>query len=292
MTGQPEILIVGAGPAGVAAAIQLKRSGVPFILLEKDSVGGLLLNANLVENYPGFPNGIPGPKLAALFERQLRRLGVEVTQDELLRLDYEETWLAETRRTVYRPRVVVLAAGTQPRPLPVPIPEAGRGRVFSEVRHLAAARGSRVVIVGAGDAAFDYALNLAGRGNAVTILNRGCETSCLPLLRERVAANSNIAYRERITLQRVEFDASASCLQLLTDHCSLFTDYLLFAIGREPALGFLTENVGRRQAALAKHGKLYFVGDVHSGHFRQAAIAAGEGLRAAMQIYANRGVDE
>jgi thioredoxin reductase (NADPH) len=281
----PEILIIGAGPAGIAASIQLKRYGLAPVLLEKDSVGGLLRNANLVENYPGFPNGVTGPKLVALFERQVKRIGVEVAFDTVLRLDYENGWLAETKQTSYRPAVVVIASGTKPKPLPMEIPEQAKDKVFSEVWPLADVKDSHIVIVGAGDAAFDYALNLAGRGNTVTILNRGRETSCLSLLRERVEANQNITYQERTSLQRVEFDSSTDHLQLTTDHCLLDTDYCVFAIGREPALDFLSERVKMQERMLVESGKLYFAGDVHNGLFRQAAIAAGEGLRVAMQIY-------
>jgi thioredoxin reductase (NADPH) len=74
-----EVAIVGAGPAGMTAAIQLKRYGIPFVLLEKERIGGLLWNANLVENYPGFPAGVSGPKLVGLIEKQMERVGVEVT---------------------------------------------------------------------------------------------------------------------------------------------------------------------------------------------------------------------
>lgn len=287
--GAPEVLIVGAGPAGLAAATQLKRYGIPFVLLEKDSVGGLLRNANLVENYPGFPSGIPGPKLATLFARQLRRTGVEVTFDAILRLDYEDGWLAEAERTSYRPGVVVIASGTKPKTIPVEVPAQARERVFSEVWPLAGVSGKQVVIVGAGDAAFDYALNLAGRGNTVTILNRGRSTSCLPLLWERANANPDITYREETGIERIELSESNDRVRLFTNHYSLLADYLVFAIGREPALDFLPERVRMHERSLVESGKLYFAGDVHNGLFRQAAIAAGEGLRAAMQIYAKRG---
>ncbi len=295
--------IIGAGPAGIAAAIQLQRYGFAPIILEKDNVGGLLRNANLVENYPGFPNGIPGPKLVALFEKHLRQVGAEIRRDEVLRLDYDGgNFLAKTQRNTYQATNVIIATGTKPKQFPIEIPAQAKNRVFSEVWPLLKTRGKHVTIVGAGDAAFDYALNLASRGNTVTILNRSTEVSCLPLLWERARATPAISYRDQITLQRIESDTATGRLQLfaddpstklragcslITNHCLLITDYLLFAIGRETQMDFLTEGVKLQAQRLVEDGKLYLVGDVHNDLYRQTAIAVGEGLRAAMQIYAN-----
>jgi len=279
-------IIIGAGPAGIAAAIQLQRYGLAPVILEKDSVGGLLRNANLVENYPGFPNGIPGPKLIALFEKQMQRIGVEVTFDEATKIDFDGGQFSiVAKRSTYHASRIIVASGTKSKPFPIEIPIQAGERVFSEVWPLRNVRDKQIVIVGAGDVAFDYALNLADRGNIVTILNRGTETSCLPLLLERAKATPAISYRQRTILQRVETDTSTGRLQLLTDDCSLTTDYLLFAIGREPQTDFLSEHVKMQASALIESGKLYFVGDVHNGLFRQTAIAVGEGLQAAMQIY-------
>lgn len=277
-----EVMIIGAGPAGAAAAIQLKRYDIPFVFLEKDRVGGLLWNANLVENYPGFPAGVSGPKLVHLIEKQMERLNVEILADCVSEIRYKNTGFhVKTLRAEYHPRFIIVASGTKPHPHPVPVHPAARERVFSEVYHLLEATGQHIAIIGAGDAAFDYALNLTKNRNSVTILNRGRDVKCLGLLWERARAEPGIEYRAEASVCRVEFDETDRRLRVRTKaNGPLIADYLLFATGRIPQMSFLPDEI------INNHLEgIYFAGDVKNGIYRQAAIAAGDGLRAAMEIY-------
>jgi len=277
-----EVVIIGAGPAGMTAAIQLKRYGIPFILLEKERAGGLLWNANLVENYPGFPAGVSGPKLVHLIEKQMDRLGVPVSHDEVVDVQGgDNQFLVVTRNTLYAPRFLIVASGTRPKPFPLAIPEEAQDRVFSEVYPLLNEHDKQIVIIGAGDAAFDYALNMTKNRNSVTILNRTREVKCLGLLWERAMAEPAITYRAGAPVSGVKLDETASRLELrLEAGESIEADYLLFAIGRVPETDFLSGELLDKNI-----DGLYFVGDVKNGPYRQAAIAAGDGLRAAMKIY-------
>ena len=279
-----EVVIIGAGPAGITAAIQLKRYGIPFTLLEKERVGGLLWNANLVENYPGFPAGVSGPKLVGLIEKQMERLSVDVMFDTVSKLCYKRTgYHVETTQGEYHPRFVIVASGTKPNPFPIPISDAAQGLVFSDVYHLLDETNKHIAIIGAGDAAFDYALNLTKNRNSVTILNRGRDVKCLRLLWERALAEPSIAYRAETPVSNVEFDETAGRLRVQTEAGEvLIADYLLFAIGRVPQVSFVPDEIVTTHLQ-----NVFFVGDVKNGLYRQAAIAAGDGLRAAMEIYQN-----
>jgi thioredoxin reductase len=284
-----DVVIIGGGPAGIAAAIQLKRYGLDPLIFERKALGGLLHNANLVENYPGFPGGISGLKLVRLLEQQASDFALRVTYAEVVRLDYAAgTFRVETNQGVFPARFVVVASGTRPHPYRgADIPDEVQSKVLYEIYPLIGQSGLKIVILGAGDAAFDYALNLA-QSNQVSILNRGETIKCLPLLWERVQREPKISYFGNITISQIKVDPPAG-MRLECFHPtgpkSFHADYLVVAFGREPHLDFLSAQILKTSQELQGQGLLYFIGDVKNGIFRQTAIAVGDGLLAAMQIY-------
>ena len=287
---QNKIIIIGGGPAGINTSIQLKRYGLEPLLLERRELGGLLWNANLVENYPGFPNGVRGEKLIGLMKAQMERIGVNVKREEVLEVEiHREEFIVNTKNEKYKAHYLVVATGTESKPLPNIISPEAQARVFTEVWPLYEVHDKNMVIVGAGDAAFDYALNLSKNRNFVTILNRGDSVKCLGLLFERAAHEDWIAYRTGVAVREITFDEAATRLVVRCEARggaeSFEADYVLFAIGRDPNLDFLSDEVRQRERELVESGRLYFVGDVKNELYRQVSIAVGDGLRAAMQIY-------
>ncbi|UCF28026.1 MAG: NAD(P)/FAD-dependent oxidoreductase, partial [Chloroflexota bacterium] len=157
-----DVIIIGAGPGGMATALQMKRYGIDPLVFEHNQIGGLLNNANLVENYPGFPGGIPGPKLVKLFEEQIQFYSIRITADSIGQTDHQDNFfIVSSQDQVYRSRFLVIASGTKPRQFSdINIPMDLQDRVFYEVYPLLDQKEQLIAIVGAGDAAFDYALNL------------------------------------------------------------------------------------------------------------------------------------
>ncbi len=279
MAERPTVAIVGAGPCGVAAAIQLKRHGLETLLFERRAVGGLLLNANRVENYPGIPPGISGPLLCRLLERHLEAAGVDPVFDEITGIEQRGgSYLLRSRSGAsHTANAVLLATGTKPRKGIVP----GGCKIYYEVWDvLTEEPGKRGVIVGGGDAAYDYALNLASKSFEVTVLQRG-ERRCLPLLAERVEEFSNITLMRNTTVENcVEREEG---LEITTGgdgaKGTILADFVLVACGRDAEDGLL-----RSQRRDPPPQGLFTGGDLVRGDFRQAGIAVGDGLRAAMAI--------
>lgn len=284
-----EVIVIGAGAGGLAAALQLKRYGITPIIFEQDRIGGLLWNANLVENYPGFPEGISGPKLVELFADQAEVHDLHIHYERVTDLNYGEgQFHIATSRDDYHSNQVVIATGTKPRLLSnLHLAEGIKDRVFYEVYPLLGHEGKQIAIIGAGDAAFDYALNLS-RNNELLILNHGEHISCLPLLWERAKGNPYIKYHSNTqvtTLSPTSGEQIVIECRTPAGKCSFHVDFLIGAIGRDPQLDFISGNFQQKGIELENSGYLYYVGDVTNGLYRQTAIAVGNGVLAAMKIY-------
>jgi len=285
-----KVVIIGAGPAGISSAIQLKRYGINFLIFEKNKIGGLLKNANLVENYPGFPKGITGYRLIDLFKEQLNRSGIKINFKEVSKLDYKnKKFLVKIGNQILSCDTVIIASGTKPHKLTTPrVTEDIKKHIFYEIYPLGNIRNKKIAIIGAGDCAFDYALNLAKK-NRVTILNRGKNIKCLPMLWQRIMNSKRISYHKNIEIKNIELNKDG--LILTCDDSAgiskIHTHYLGLAIGREPYLDFLSANLKKNLKKLQKRKILYMIGDVKNKNCRQVAIAVGEGIKTAMEIYKN-----
>lgn len=283
-----DIAIIGAGPAGISCAVQLKRFGFDPLIIEKEQVGGLLKNANLVENCPGFPEGIKGINLIEKMALQLDKHSIKPLIEEVCAVNYDEYFTILTGESVYKSKILIVATGTEPKIPEIRIPFELADKNYYEVSDLYKNDlcGKTVAIIGSGDAAFDYALNLSENSQVkkILILNRSANTKCLDLLKNRALGKSNIEYMENYDPGKIINDSGKTSLFSNSKEV-LKTDYILWAIGRIPCLGFFSLPMLDIIENLKNKNKLFFIGDVKNDLFRQAAIASGDGLKTAMKIY-------
>lgn len=285
------VSIIGAGPAGIAASIQLRRSGVEFFLFERSKIGGLIINGCLIENYPGIPGGIRGDRFAALLDNQLKSFDINPVfsnVEELYFVKEKNVFRILTDKNEYFSDYIIAATGTNP-----DIPEIMSGsksnvrkKLYSDISILREVRNSSILIIGGGDAAFDYALSLSG-SNSVTIAYRNSKYKALDLLVERAMKSEKISLKTRTKLESIVIGVNnnlEAVLKINEKKIMKEFDLMVFAIGRHPA-NELFKNIIRKGSGFSfDKERIILAGDVKNGNFRQAVIAAGEGLYAAMKI--------
>lgn len=276
------VAIIGAGPAGIACAVQLKRSGIDPLIFEQGRIGGLLNNAYFIENYPGFPDGIPGHSLVKRFKTQMEHWQLSVIPDLIKNVRAVNGFFTLQAEKEYRVKYLVIASGTKPL-----LPKRGfvfhDKKIFYEIYPIMKKRKKTVVIVGSGDAAFDYALNLC-RYNRVFILNHSRRSKALDLLQVRAKSfDDRITYLTNTLVKGIQHRCKGLSLVLSGrgKPKSIFCDYLIYAIGREPALDFLSSSMKKK---INDRNGLFLIGDVKNDSLRQTAIAVGDGVKAAMEI--------
>lgn len=264
--------VIGAGPSGIIASVQLKRYGYTVILFEKKQVGGLLRNAYKIENYLGFYNGISGKELVSLFAQHLHSSGIEPVYAEVLHVTKKRLFEVNTKKRTYKARCILIATGTVPKKANIPGEEELSGsKVFYEIADLPLEGGKKdILIVGGGDVAFDYALHLFELGHTPHIVTQG-KIKCLPILRKR-GEEKKIPYIENVTPLQI---VSHPSLEIRCMNKTFKADAVLIAVGRKPTHPLLEVS--------HKNG-FFFAGDVKNKTYRQVHIATGDALKTVMTI--------
>jgi thioredoxin reductase (NADPH) len=260
------VLIVGGGPAGLAASIQARRDLVDHVLVGREPAGGLVAAAWRIDNLPGFPGGVNGPALARRLGKQAAALELPVTTGQVTAIESAgEAFRAHlsSGRSI-EARAVVLATGTVPRPWS----GTWRGTLHRDVRTLPASlEGETVPVVGGGDAALDSALSVHRRGGRPVVLARGT-----------LRANARIV--NRIEARDIEVRTGTTL-----ERAGIESEHLLVCIGRVPddALYRTLVPEGPLPSSVETPvGGLFAAGDLIAGHERYIALAQGDGQRAAL----------
>jgi thioredoxin reductase (NADPH) len=283
-----DVIIIGAGPAGMACALQLCRYGIRPLVFEKNEAGGLLRNANLIENYLGFPDGITGSELVRLFKEQVKNISLKIRREEVISVKFNKRLFSvQTKEKAYESYYLVLASGSVPKKLVnLNFPSEAENKILYDIVSIMNCENKNIVIIGAGDLAFDFALNL-GKKNSVVILNRSAEVKCIPLLLERVRKQNHIKYFENTVINEVTIENCNMYIEYKSGNSigKLRADYLIPAIGRELNNKLLFNGFNKISGELEQKGLFYKIGDVKNINYRQTSIAAGDGIKAAMKIY-------
>jgi thioredoxin reductase (NADPH) len=298
--GVHDQIILGSGPAGYTAAIYTARSNCCPVLIVGRQPGGQLTGTTLVENFPGFPEGIDGPELMERMRQQALRFGTRFIEGEVTRVDLGSRpfrlWVDED---LYRCRSLIVCAGASPRMLGFPNEKAlyGRGVSVCATCDGIFYRDREVVVVGGGDTAIEDALFLARFATRVTVVHRRDELRAGPVLAERAMANDRIAFQWDSVVTAIRGDAKegVSGVRLKNvksgEEEEFACDGVFIAIGHTPNTdlfkgqlemddwGYLKTRNGTETSVCG----VFAAGDVQDPYFRQAITAAGSGCMAAIQ---------
>ncbi len=295
-----DTVIVGGGPSGLTAAIYLARARRSALVLERAMAGGQMANTELIENFPGFPEGIGGFELADRMKQQAVKFGAEVREitavTALERQNGAHVIVAD--QGPVRARAVLLAPGRQPRPLGVPGEAEFFGRGVSSCGTCDAAlyRGRTVAVIGGGDTAVEEGMFLTKFAAAVHVLHRREELRCAQIAEERAFANPKMSWIWNARVRRILGDTRVQGVEY-EDLCTgavatLPVDGVFVFIGQTPNTAFLAgvveldgEGYILTDADLrTSRPGVFASGDARANPLKQIAWAAGEGALAAVHI--------
>ncbi len=296
-----DTIVIGSGPAGLTAALYLAREGMDVLVIERSGIGGQAGITDLLENFPGFPEGISGSEFADRLAAQARRFGVEILQAQAvtgLRVEEESRYVTTADGQEYGARAVIVATGSTYRRLEVPGEDdlIGAGVHFCATCDGPFYRGRHVAVVGGGNSAAEESLFLTRFADRVTLLVRGERLKAAPLVIDKLMENPKIEIRYGTVVEELRGAGGLEAV-VVKNLASGATEELepaaLFLfVGLSPNSGWLPETVERDRFGFVCTGRtlestlpgVFAAGDVRHGATNQAASAAGEGATAALMV--------
>jgi thioredoxin reductase (NADPH) len=293
-----DLIIIGGGPAGLTAAIYAGRAALDAVLLTGALPGGQVANTDLVENYPGFPEGIAGADLAMRMQQQAQRFVSKFANDFVAEVDFSASPFAVlTHSGTYHGRAVIVATGAFPRRLGVSGEKDFFGRGVSTCATCDAFfyRDKRVVVVGGGDSAIDEGMFLTKFADEVIVVHRRDELRAVKSFQERAFANPRMRFVWDSVVEEILGEQTVTGVKVRnvkTDEASTIeVDGVFVYVGMVPGTKWF-----EGQLELDKQGYIvtndrqhtsvpgvFAAGDVQSPDFRQVVIAAASGAKAAME---------
>jgi thioredoxin reductase (NADPH) len=295
-----DLVIIGAGVAGLTAAMFAGRYGLKLAVVEQLGAGGQISNAERIENLPGFPQGVGGHELGPLLHEQAEAAGAEFVLDTVQGLE-----MCGKHRVVrcagesLRARAVIVAAGSSLRSLGIPGEEKLLGRGVSHCASCDGAffAGREVCVVGGGDSALDEALVLAEHAARVTVIHRGERLDAQQALQDKIAANSKVEIVLRTVVEEIVGGDAVSAIRLreLASGDTRLQEVkgVFVYVGLEPNTAFLHEILkldaaGHIETDINMRTSLagvFAAGDIRRHSVAQLAAAAGDGATAVISAF-------
>ncbi|MBX9101466.1 thioredoxin-disulfide reductase [Streptococcus anginosus] len=294
-----DTIIIGAGPAGMTAALYAARSNLKVALLERGIPGGQMNNTSDIENYPGYAN-ISGPELAEKMFEPLENLGVEHLFGSVEKIEHQGAIKKVfTEDEVFETKTLIIATGAVHRHLGVPGEEElnSRGVSYCAVCDGAFFRDEDLLVVGGGDSAVEEAVFLTRFAKTVTIIHRRDELRAQKLLQERAFANEKIHFIWDSVVKEIKGDNRVSSVVVENVKTGEVSEHkfggVFIYVGLDPVSEFATDLGITNEAGwiitdnhmeTAISG-IYAIGDVREKDLRQVTTAVGDGAVAGQEVY-------
>ncbi len=291
-----DVVVIGAGVAGLTAAMVAGRHGVKVAVIDRIGVGGQISTAERIENFPGFPQGVAGYELGPLLHEQAEAAGVEFMLDTVESIALEGGRFLVRGVDTLQARAVIVAAGSAPRALGIPGEASFLGKGVS---HCASCdgpffKGEEVVVVGGGDSGLDEALVLAAHAARVTVVHRGASLGAQQSVVARASADPRVAVLLDTVVEEIVGGDAVSGV-LLRDQKSgearlQLAKGVFVHVGLEPNTKFLQglvalDGAGHNETdAMMRTSRagLFAAGDIRKGSVALIAAVAGDGATAAV----------